>query len=125
MLLHPNVQLLTDLERREKFSSSIQKSINLVARWGSDAQTMASLGAPDSDLSRESPAGGCGRQGEMRWLRYILQVTLPPCRRRGQSHQQVRMALVWEDLAWRLLPAHGLGSAEDKTRGLALEDGLR
>lgn len=30
-----------------------------------------------------------------------------------------------KDLAWRLLPAHDLGSAEDKTRGLALEDGLR
>lgn len=28
-----------------------------------------------------------------------------------------------EDLAWRLLPAHGLRSWEDKTRGLALKDG--
>lgn len=33
VLLHPILQLLRDLERREKFSSSIQKPINLVARW--------------------------------------------------------------------------------------------
>lgn len=47
MLLHPNPQLLRDLESREKFSSSIQKSINLVARRGSDTQITASLGALD------------------------------------------------------------------------------
>lgn len=33
VLLHPNLQLLRDLEMREKLPSSIQKATSLVARW--------------------------------------------------------------------------------------------
>lgn len=57
-LLHPNLQLLRDFEMREKFCSSNQKSINLAARRGSDAQTVDDLGAKDPDFSRENRAGG-------------------------------------------------------------------
>lgn len=58
VLLHPNLQLLRDFEMREKFCSSNQKSINLAARWGSNAQTVDDLGAKDRDFSRENRAGG-------------------------------------------------------------------
>lgn len=72
VLLHPKPSVIKRFRKEGK----------ILHKRPSDAQTVASLG----DLSRESPAGSCGMQGEMRWLQHALRVTLPPCRRRGRAN---------------------------------------